>query len=104
MGMIHRRHGARFLLESAPPLGVGRDVGRQHLDGHGPIESRVAPLVDLAHPARADERDDLIRAEARAGREGHVKTERTVAPGPDDAGFIAQLQMSKFDVDAPGRP
>ena len=35
------------------------------------LEPRVPRLVDLAHPARADRRQDLVGAEPRPGRERH---------------------------------
>ena len=38
---------------------------RQHLDGNIPAESCISRPVDLPHPARADRRDDLVRAEPR---------------------------------------
>ena len=44
---------------------------RENLDGDGPVEPRVARLVDLAHAAGAEGGHDLVRAEARAGDEGH---------------------------------
>ena len=40
-------------------------------DGDGSIEARVARLVDLPHSARAEERDDLVNTDARAGLEAH---------------------------------
>ena len=45
--------------------------GRQDLDRHRAVEPRVARPVDLAHPARAERRDDLVGAQAFPGREGH---------------------------------
>ena len=46
---------------------------RQDLDRHGPLEARVARLVDLSHPAGADRREDLVGAEAGARSEGHSR-------------------------------
>jgi hypothetical protein len=48
MRVIERGDGARFALEA---VAVPR---RQLLDGDDAIEARVAGLVDLAHPARAE--------------------------------------------------
>ena len=53
----------------------------QDLDGHRSIEPRVARLIDLPHPARADERDDLVVAQAGAGSQGHDGF-RVMATGP----------------------
>ena len=47
------------------------EVLRQHLDRDVALEPRVARAVDLAHAARAERRQDLVRAEALAGSEGH---------------------------------
>ena len=44
---------------------------RQDLDGDGAVQTGIAGLVDLAHPARAEGGLDLIRAERRARREWH---------------------------------
>src|SRR5687768_12652036 len=44
---------------------------RQDLDGDDSIEPGVAPLVDFAHPACAERRDDFVRAEASARRKCH---------------------------------
>ena len=57
---------------SAGGLGRGRQMLRQDLDRHGPLEARVARLVDLSHPARADRREDLVGAEPRTGGERQV--------------------------------
>ena len=69
--MIERGDALRFALEARPELGIGREGGRQHLDGDGALEAGVAGLVDLAHAAGADGADDLVRSEARAGGQGH---------------------------------
>src|SRR5207244_943929 len=53
-------------------LRVPGEVRRQHLHGDAAIEARVARAPNLPHPARTDARDDLVRAEPRAGSDGHV--------------------------------
>ena len=58
------RDRLRLALEPLPDLGRRREMRRQHLDRDRPLEPRVARLVDLAHPARADRREDLVGAEA----------------------------------------
>jgi hypothetical protein len=42
----------------------------QHFDGNRAIAACRGPY-DFAHPARAERREDLVGAEARAGRESH---------------------------------
>ena len=52
------------LLEPRQPLAVRREHGRQYLDRDITAKLRVVRAIDLAHPARADERRDLVRANA----------------------------------------
>ena len=67
--MVQGGHGPRFLFEAAEPVGIGGDVEGDDLDRHIPAQAGVAGPVDLAHPARADRREDLVGAESRAGSE-----------------------------------
>ena len=62
--MIERREHLRFSPEAGEAVGIAGDGGQQDFDRDLAIERRVAGLVDLAHPARADPRRDLIRADA----------------------------------------
>ena len=71
VGMAERRGGPRLLLEAAEPIGPGGDRRRQHLDGDVAAEPGVARAEHLAHASGADRRDDLVRAEARAGGHRH---------------------------------
>src|SRR2546425_10917483 len=64
--MIQRRAGASFPLEALAEL-LGAD-----LDGHRAVQARIARFIDLAHSAGANQREDLIRAEPCACREGHI--------------------------------
>ena len=48
-------------------------VRRQHLDRDVAPEPRVAGAIDLAHPARAERRQDLVGTEFRPGRERHAE-------------------------------
>src|SRR5262245_45017404 len=45
----------------------------EHLDGNAAAQPRIARAVDLAHTARAERRDDLVRAEASAWGQGHER-------------------------------
>ena len=49
------------------PVGVGGERRGQHLDRDLAAEPRVARAVDLAHPAGAERRDDLVGPQASAG-------------------------------------
>ena len=59
--------GLRLLLEPAQAIGVGGERRRQDLDRHVAPEARVPGAVDLAHPPGPDGRENLVRAEPRAG-------------------------------------
>ena len=66
VGMIQRRDGVGFALETLAELGVGnfdRDVA---------IQARVVRLVHFSHSALADGRKDFIGAEFVAGGERHM--------------------------------
>ena len=53
VGMVERRGGSSFLLETLPPQSVGADVRAKDLDGGIAAESGVSRTVELPHPARA---------------------------------------------------
>jgi hypothetical protein len=62
--MIQRSHGAGFPLKAGARIFALSDVLRQHLDGDGSIQPRVAGFVHLAHTARAGRRMVLCLAQA----------------------------------------
>ena len=72
VGVVERRDRAGFLLEARPRLVVLGETGRHDLDGDGPIESRVARAIHLAHRAGARPGDDLVAAQTLTGLEGHA--------------------------------
>ena len=65
-----RKSGDGFGLALKPRqrLGVARGRIRKHLDGHLTLETRVLRAIDLAHAARAERSDNLIRAQVCTGR------------------------------------
>ena len=69
--MIQRRQRLRFSCEPSEAFRVVREGLGQHFDRDVTVEPGVAGAVDLAHAACAEEREDLIRAERRAGCERH---------------------------------
>ncbi len=71
VGMVEGGDRAGFPSEPAQSLRVGGELGRQHLDGDVPPESRVPRAVHLAHAASAQQADDLVRAEQRPRWKGH---------------------------------
>src|SRR5262249_22599997 len=65
---------ARFDLGASQALGVRRQALGQALDRDVPPKPPVARPIDLAHPARSEQGDDLVRAKTRVGSERHVGT------------------------------
>ena len=65
--MIQGCEDFRFTPESGQPLGIAGERCRQDLDGDFAFEVRVARAIHLAHAARAEQGDDLVGADARAG-------------------------------------
>ena len=51
VGMVQGRSRLCLLLESAQPVGILRNKGRQDLDRHFALQDRVTGAVDLTHPA-----------------------------------------------------
>ena len=62
--VVERRSGARLLLETTNRFSVAGERGPKQLQGNLAVKPRVVRLVHLAHPAPADERDDVIGADA----------------------------------------
>jgi len=69
--MIQVRRGLRLADQ---PLTRGRISGRvwrQHLEGNCAVQPRIAGAIDLAHPAGANQADNLVRADRCSRLEGH---------------------------------
>ncbi len=64
----------RLPLEARERRGVAGDALGKDLDRDVPVEPRVPRPVDLAHPARAERRQDLVGAETCPGWECHRMT------------------------------
>jgi hypothetical protein len=73
VGVVQSGNGLGFLLEALEAPGVVSEIVGQDFDSDVAIEARVAGLVDLAHPTRADGREDFVRAESCAWRKGHAR-------------------------------
>src|SRR6476469_8520860 len=63
--MIELPRGARLLLEPADASGVARERSGDQLQRHVAAEALIAGAIDLAHPARAEPADDLVRPDPR---------------------------------------
>ena len=72
-GVVQPGQRLRFTAEPPPCRLVAERAGRQHLEGDVAIEVLVAGAVDLAHPAFAQLRGDLIVTQCLANH-GRVLT------------------------------
>jgi hypothetical protein len=70
--VIERGKNPGFTIEPRETLGIHSEPLEEHLQRNVTIQLGVSGAIDLPHPAGPDGRVDLIRAEASAGREGHV--------------------------------
>src|SRR5262245_24153041 len=64
VGVLQRRHGAGFSLESRARLATQSEMRGQDLDGHRAVEPRVVRSVDLAHSSGADNFQDFVGTES----------------------------------------
>jgi hypothetical protein len=69
--MTQRGQRLCFALEACDPLGIRNEQLGQDLDRDFAIELSVSGAIDLAHPARAEQSDDLVGAEVGARGESH---------------------------------
>src|SRR5450759_2759487 len=69
--MVERRQHLRFTAQARESIGIGGERVRQNLQRDVAIELGIPRAVDLAHAARANERQDFVYAETGAGCEGH---------------------------------
>src|SRR5258705_5849025 len=60
--MIEGRERLRFAREACQAIGIAGEGVRKDLERDVAIQLRVAGAIDLAHPARAEGRENLIRA------------------------------------------
>jgi hypothetical protein len=75
------RDGLGLALEAGATIWIATDLGRQHFQRHVSLEARVARLVDLAHSARPERADDLVRPQAGAWRQWHrIRSSRLDTP------------------------
>lgn len=59
-----------FAPKPGQAIGIIGDGGQEDLDRDVAVQSTVVRAIGLAHPARPEGSDDLIRAEARTGLKG----------------------------------
>ena len=78
--MAQAREQPRLALETSPPLFTFKELFRQYLQRHHPVDAGVLRPVDLPHPPRPDGGEDLVGAELRAGRERHGNVATQMSP------------------------
>ncbi len=80
--MVEGRRRACFLLETVQPVTISGECGGQNLDRNAAVKARIPSPVHLAHPAGAEQLDNLVRSELRAGGEGHSARHYIPKEGP----------------------
>src|ERR1019366_1673591 len=66
VGMVEHPGRSRFLLEPPQRLDIPGEIAREDFDRDVAAEAGILRSVHLAHSARADGREDLVRTEHRA--------------------------------------
>ena len=77
--VVERRRRPRLALEAHQSVGVGGDVRGQHLDRDVATQPLIPGPVDLAHPTRAEQSDETVRAKHRAWGKGQRITLRLLS-------------------------
>jgi hypothetical protein len=70
VGMIQAGDGFGLALETLPACRIVGEMRRKNLDGNSAVQARIPRLIDFAHPARAERRDNFVGAELRARGQG----------------------------------
>jgi hypothetical protein len=71
--MIQRGDRARFAAKTLETLRSCRERRREHFKRDEPVEPVVARAVNLAHTARAERSDYLVRTESSSGPQTHAR-------------------------------
>ena len=66
VGIIERGGGTGLLLEAAHTVGIGRDCGREQLDGDAARELGIGGEPDFAHSSRAKQAHEVVLVETAA--------------------------------------
>jgi hypothetical protein len=71
VGVVQGPRGAGLEFEAGQAVAVLGQLPGEDLDGHVPVDPQIVGTPDLAHPSRAEGRDDLVGADAGARLECH---------------------------------
>jgi len=77
--MVQRGNRVGLALEAAPVVLV---VGLQDLQRDVALQPAVVGAIDLAHPAGAEQGEDLVGAETLTGVQGHDEEDELYRSGP----------------------
>jgi hypothetical protein len=102
VGMIQLRDRPRLAVEPFAKLRVGGQRFGQDLDRDDAIEPRIASLIDLAHAARSDGGENLVRAEAGTGGKGQTACRGLYERG-GSADSITPVQRRSVHRPGPGK-
>jgi hypothetical protein len=72
MGMIQAGNGFCFAFKPLFADRIASEVCRQYLDGPCALKPRVSGAIHLAHPARSDRVQDLVRSQPNSGGQWHL--------------------------------
>ena len=84
--VVERGQRLRLAREPREPLAIVGDRFGEHLDRDVAIEFRIARAVHLAHAAGTERPEDFVLAEARPGRQRHVRGPRFYSGAGRDPG------------------
>src|SRR5205085_6908036 len=71
IGMRKRSHRPSLTFEARQRLRIVGETFGQYLDGHLTVQPGIARPVNFAHSARAERRQDFVRAEPSADGKSH---------------------------------
>ena len=95
VGMAQTGDGVRLALEAANEILVLGHVRVQDFEGDVAVEAGLVRLVDLRHPALAEQRDEVIFSECLTDEVGHE------GPGLLDPGDSAHCILNRVERRAP---
>ncbi len=72
VGMVEGSEDLRFACEAREPVRIEPRQRRENLERDVAVQLGVPRAIDLAHPAGAEQRDDLVVAKPGSSREGHT--------------------------------
>ena len=72
VGVVEGGQGLGLPLEALQPLALRGQLHRQDLEGHVPLQPRIAGPVDLPHPPGPEGCQDFVGAKACSRRQRHA--------------------------------